>query len=70
MRIMGLLYCMSNGTAVRIRNLTKNKDFSGKTGPNNTPKLIADLQRHDCENAIVRVIYPLYHAKEIYIECV
>lgn len=68
MTITDLLMIVANGTNIRIRVLDV-RDFTYQTGIYKTQKILDDLKRRNCHNAVVICIYPLFHAQELYIEC-
>lgn len=68
MTIHNLILALCDGIYVRIRILGVT-DVAGKTGKFLTQKLIEELERKKSADAYVTAVYPLWHAREIYIQC-
>lgn len=69
MTIREVITGIAPGTNVRVRVLGVH-DFAGKTGARKTQALLERISSHNCNDAFVTTIYPLWHAHELYIECV
>ena len=68
MTIRSLITALCPGTYVRIR-VVGVTDVVGKTGKLLTQKLMAELEREKSADAHVTAVYPLWHAREVYVEC-
>ena len=68
MTIRNFILALATNTHVRIR-VRGVTDIAGKTGKFLTQRLIEELERKKSDGAYVTAVYPLWHAHELYIEC-
>lgn len=68
MTIHDLILVTAPNTEMRVHILGA-ETIAGKTGARNTAKFVETLTRKGYINSYVTMYYPLYHAHEVYVEC-
>ena len=72
--LISLITALPQGTCVRVKIDGYEPIVSGDVGPFKRTKRLYDNMRNACgvreDELAVIAIYPLFHAQEIYIECV
>lgn len=68
MTVADVISVLPKNTHVRVN--CHSDIYTGDTGQFKTKHFIELLSMKNCANAFVTGIYPLWHAHEVYIECV
>ena len=69
MDLSKFLRILPNGTNVRVKVIGTNYVFSGVTGNQKTDEFLHDIYVKANPHPLIYAIYPLYHVRELYIEC-
>ena len=70
MTVSELICTLAPPTEVRITDNRHKTVIAGRVGAKTSAGLRAQLERDKLWNAHVLVVHPLFHAHELYIECV
>ena len=68
MTVNEVLQVLPSNVCVRV-NVAGVGEFSGETGHVKSKRLMKQLSEAGCDNATVVSVYPLWHARELYMSC-